>query len=80
MIQDILDLMKDNSGIELRAFNKIDRCVLAEWSGNINYILKQIRTKNYRYKYLDKSSYSLCRKKACGSKKIRTGTLLAKKF
>ena len=30
MIQDILDLMKDNSRIELRGFNKIDRCVLAE--------------------------------------------------
>ena len=25
MIQDILDSMKDNSGIELRGFNKIDR-------------------------------------------------------
>ena len=30
MIQDTLDLMKDNSIIELRGFNKIDRCVLAE--------------------------------------------------
>ena len=30
MIQDTLDLMKDNSGIELRGFNKIDRCVLAK--------------------------------------------------
>ena len=30
MIHDILDLMKDNSRIELRGFNKIDRCVLAE--------------------------------------------------
>ena len=26
MIQDILDLMKDNSRTELRGFNKIDRC------------------------------------------------------
>ena len=30
MIQDILNLMKDISKIELREFNKIDRCVLAE--------------------------------------------------
>ena len=44
MIQDILDLMKDNSRIELRGFNKIDRCVLAEWSRKINCILKHIRT------------------------------------
>ena len=29
MIQDILDLMKNNSRIELRGFNKIDRCILA---------------------------------------------------
>ena len=32
MIQDILDLMKDNGRIELKGFNKIDRCVIAEWS------------------------------------------------
>ena len=44
MIQDILDLMKeDNSRIELRRFNKIDRCVLAEWSRKMNRILKHIR-------------------------------------
>ena len=30
MIQDVLDLTKDNSRIELRGFNKIDRCILAE--------------------------------------------------
>ena len=30
MMQDILDLMKDNSRIELRGFNKIVRCVLVE--------------------------------------------------
>ena len=46
MIQDILDLMKDNSRIELRGFNKIDRCVLAKWSRKINRILKPIRTQN----------------------------------
>ena len=46
MIQDILHLMKDNSRIELRGFNKIDRCLLAEWSRNINCILKHIRTEN----------------------------------
>ena len=38
------DLVKDNNGIELRGFNKIDRCVLAEWSRKINFILKHIRT------------------------------------
>ena len=49
-MQDILDLMKDNSKIELRGFNKIDRCVLAEWSRNINCILKGIRrTENIAY-------------------------------
>ena len=32
MIQDILDFMKENSRVELRGFNKIDRCVLAKWS------------------------------------------------
>ena len=36
MIEDILDLMKDNSRIELKEFNKIDRCVPAEWSRKIN--------------------------------------------
>ena len=44
MIQDILDLMKDNSRMELRKFNKIDRCVLADWTRKINCILKHIRT------------------------------------
>ena len=46
MIQDILDLMKDNSTIELRGFNKIDRCELAKWSRKINCTLKHIRTEN----------------------------------
>ena len=46
MIQDILDLMKDNGRIELRGFNKIDRRVRAEWSRKINCILKDIRTEN----------------------------------
>ena len=41
MIQDILDLMKDNGRAELRGFNKTDRCALTEWS-----ILKYIRTEN----------------------------------
>ena len=40
MIQAILDLMKDDSKIELRGFNKIDRCILAEWSRKIHCILK----------------------------------------
>ena len=38
--------MKDNIRIELRGFNKIDRCVLAEWSRKTNCILKHIRTEN----------------------------------
>ena len=46
MIQDILHLMKDNSRTEIRGFNKIDRCILAEWSRKINCILKHIRTEN----------------------------------
>ena len=46
MIQDILDLIKDNSRIELRGFNKIDRCALAAWSRKINRILKHIRPEN----------------------------------
>ena len=46
VIQDILDLMKNNSRIELRVFNKIDRCILAEWSRKINCILKHIKTEN----------------------------------
>ena len=46
MIQDILDLTKDISRIELTGFNKIDTHVLAECSKNINHILKHIRTEN----------------------------------
>ena len=46
MIHDILDLMKDNSRIEVRGFDKFNICVLAEWSRKINCILKHIRTEN----------------------------------
>ena len=45
MIQ-YIDLMKDDSRMELREFNKIHRCVPAEWSRKINSILKHIRTEN----------------------------------
>ena len=38
--------MKDNSRIELRGFNKIDRSVFAEWSRKINCMLKHIRIEN----------------------------------
>ena len=38
MIQDILVLMKDSNRKEQRGFNKIDRCVLAEWPRKINHI------------------------------------------
>ena len=38
--------MKGNSRIELRGFNKVDRCLLAEWSRKINCMLKHIRTEN----------------------------------
>ena len=46
MIQDMLDLIKGNSRIELRRFNKIGRCLLDEWSRKINCILKDIRPEN----------------------------------
>ena len=46
MIHDILDLMRDNSGTELRWFDKLDRCTLAKCSRKINLILKHIRTEN----------------------------------
>ena len=46
MIHNILDLIKDKSEIELRGFDKLNRCVLAEWSRKINCILKHIRTEN----------------------------------
>ena len=63
MIQDILDLMKDNSRIKLRGFNKIDRCVLAEWSRKVNRTKAYQNWKYFRYKYRNKSSHCLCRKK-----------------
>ena len=43
-IQAILDLVNDNSEEELTGFNKVDRCVLPDWSRKINRILKHIRT------------------------------------
>ena len=43
-IQAILDLVNDNSEEELTGFNKVDRCVLSDWSMKINCILKHIRT------------------------------------
>ena len=73
MIQDILDLKKDNSRKELRGFNKIDRCALAEWSRKVNRILKHIRTENItETNILIKVLIFYVRKKfslkACGSK------------
>ena len=32
------------SRVEIRGFNRIDRCILAKWSRKINCILKYIRT------------------------------------
>ena len=46
MIWDILKLMKDNNGIELKWFNKVYGCVLADWSRKINRILKHIRAES----------------------------------
>ena len=46
MIQDISDLKNDNSGIELGGFNRVDRCVLGEWSRKIHHIKKHISTEN----------------------------------
>ena len=48
MIQDIIDLMRDNSRIELRGFNKINRCVRIEWPRKINHKLKHIRIEKIR--------------------------------
>ena len=64
MIQDILDLVKNNSGIELRRFNKVDRCVLTCWMVKEDklYIKVYQNSKYYRYKCVDKSSCSLFRK------------------
>ena len=45
MIQ-YIDLMKDDSRMELREFNNIHRCIPAECSRKINCILKHIRTEN----------------------------------
>ena len=63
-MQDILDLMKGNSRIKLKGFLKIDRCVKEDEL----YIKAYQNWKYYWYRYLDKSSYSLCRKEAYGSK------------
>ena len=43
MIHGIFDLMGDDSRIELRGFNKIDRYARTKWSRKINHILKYIR-------------------------------------
>ena len=62
MIQDILDLMKDISRIELRGFKKTD-CVRAEWSRKINHILKHSRIEKITdTNILIKAVISLCRK------------------
>ena len=68
MIQDILDLMKGNSRIELRGFNNIDRYALAEWSSKINCILKHIRTKNITDTNILIKAVIKIGLKACGSK------------
>ena len=43
-IQDIFDLMKNKSRIDLRGLNKIERCVRTESSRKINHIIRHIRT------------------------------------
>ena len=73
-MQYILDLMKDKSRIELRRFNKINRCVLVNWLRKRNYILKHIKTKNIAdTNLLIKAVIVYIGKKisleACGSKK-----------
>ena len=73
MTQDILDLMKDNSRIELIGFNKISRFVLAELSRKTNCILQHIRTENIAdtniliKKVMDYAGKKIGLK-ACGSK------------
>ena len=44
--------MRDNSRIELRGFNKTDRCVRTEWSRKINHILKHIRIEKITDTYI----------------------------
>lgn len=44
MIQDELDVMRDNIGIELRGLNKVDKFLLAKQSRDINCKLKHIIT------------------------------------
>ena len=69
MIQDISDLMKDNSKTELRGFKKSNRCVLARWSRKINCILTHIRTENITdTNVLIKAVVVYLGLKACGSK------------
>ena len=73
MIHDILDFMKDNSGIELRRFDKLDRCILAECSRKTNLILKHIRTENIAdiniwIKAVKVNAGKKVDLKACGSK------------
>ena len=65
--------MKDNSRIEIRGFNKTDRCVLAEWPRKINCILKHIRTENITDTNIFKKTVIVyvgkkIGLKACGSK------------
>ena len=77
--------MKDNSRIELRGFNKTDRCVLTKWSRKINCMLKHIRTENITdTNILIKAVIAYVGKniglKACGSKnKQGIGALVEKK-
>ena len=74
IISDILlDLMNDKGIIKPKGFNKIDRCVLPEWSRKINSILEHIRTQNITdTKILIKAAIVYVGKKigftACGNK------------
>ena len=68
MIRDIFNLMKDNCRIELRGFNKTDRCVLAERSREINYILKHIRTETVTDTNILINAVVVCVRKMIGLK------------
>ena len=64
--------MKDKSRIQLRGFNKFDKCILAKWLWKIDCILVHSRTENIDTNILIKAVIVYVGKKighkACGSK------------
>ena len=64
--------MKDKSRIQLRGFNKFDKCIFAKWLWKIDCILMHSRTENIDTNILIKAVIVYVGKKsghkACGSK------------